>query len=346
MPADMQKLMQNKEAIINAISSRGPSLPIQIARETNLSLLFASAYLSELYNEQKVKMSNMKVGSSPLYYLSGQEAKLENFIQYLNQREKDAFSLLKSQKLLDDEKMEPAIRVALRAIKDFAIPIRVKSSEESKLLWKHFLVPDEEMRDIAQGLISPKKEKKKEEDKDKEKQDTLVKAPIPATNVLAEQEIKLEKPKVEKKRDERKEEVIEQLKQKIESLAQELKKPDKIEEAPKKEKKKKPIEESKFVRNIKDYLTSKDIELLSILEEKKKDLLARIRIDTIFGKQEYLLIAKEKKKVTEEDITIALHKAQLEKMPALFIAPGEIDKKAAEHAKTWKNLVKFEKVKF
>jgi len=37
-------------------------------------------------------------------------------------------------------------------------------------------------------------------------------------------------------------------------------------------------------------------------------------------------------------------KAQSEKMPALIIAPGELDKKALLHLQTWKNLIKFEKI--
>ena len=82
------------------------------------------------------------------------------------------------------------------------------------------------------------------------------------------------------------------------------------------------------------------------MDEKKSSLMAKVRNDSPFGKQEYLLIAKDKKKVSEEDITLALHKAQLEKMPALFLSPGDIDKKSLDHAKTWRNLVKFEKIKF
>ncbi len=113
-----------------------------------------------------------------------------------------------------------------------------------------------------------------------------------------------------------------------------------------KERKPKIVEESKFVKDLKEYLLSKEIELLETKEFSKKDFLGKVRIDSLFGKQEYLLIAKEKKKITEEDLTIALHKAQLEKMPALFMSTGEIDKKASEHAKIWQNLVKFEKIKF
>lgn len=293
MPVDMQKLAQNKETIVNSIKTRGPSLPVQVAREANLSVLFASAYLSELYNERKVKMSHMKVGSSSLYYVQGQEAQLENFIQYLNSREKEALFLLKSKKMLEDEKIEPASRVALRSLRDFAIPIRIKTEDSSKLFWKHFLVSDEEIEKLANEFIQPKIEKEPE--------------------------------KVVKAIKERKQE------------------PEKVIEKTKKERKK-PGEESLFSKKVKEYLTKRNIDLLEIKEEKKKELLAKVALNSMFGKQEYLLIAKEKKKITEEDITIALHKAQLEKMPALFIAPGNIDKKAEEHAKTWRNLIVFEKI--
>lgn len=331
----MQKLIQNKEAIIASIQNRGPSLPVQIARESNLSLLFASAYLSELYGERKVKMSSMKVGSSPLYYLQGQEPMLENFVQYLNNKEKEAFNLLKSAKLLDDEKLDPAIRVAIRFIKDFAVPIRIKIDNDSKIFWKHFSISDEEVKNIAQELVGKKKEKKaKPTEEETDKQETLVK----------KQEIKSEKQKEENREDQ-----IEQLKQKIDKISEELKKPEltiQKKEVKIKEKKPKIIEESTFVKNIKEYLLSKEIELLETKEFSKKDFLAKVRIDSLFGKQEYLLIAREKKKITEEDLTIALHKAQLEKMPALLMSTGDIDKKSIEHAKTWRNLVKFEKIKF
>ena len=51
-------------------------MSIQISKWIGVSSLFAGAFLSDLYAEKKVKMSNMKVGSSSLYYLDGQEASL------------------------------------------------------------------------------------------------------------------------------------------------------------------------------------------------------------------------------------------------------------------------------
>lgn len=312
MPADMQKLLQNKDLIIATIQSKGPSLPVHLARATNLSILFASAFLSELFSEKRVKMSNMRVGSSPLYFLEGQEPLLENFIEYLNHKEKEAFSLLKKQKILQDELQEPAIRVALREIKDFVVPFKISINNEEKLFWKYYLVPDKNVREILFNLQTKKqkKETKQEISTSIITQFTkLQPLPLSQTQILATsnmQDVQLVNKKTKK-----------------------IKSPD-----------------LKFVNSIKDYLAGKNIEILETKEEKSKQLTAKVRIDTLFGKQEYLLIAKDKKKIGEEDLISALHKAQLEKMPALLIAPGDIDKKSLDSAKLWRNLVKFEKVKF
>ena len=79
--------------------------------------------------------------------------------------------------------------------------------------------------------------------------------------------------------------------------------------------------------------------------EKKKEFAGKIRIDSLFGKQEFYLMAKDKKKITETDINLALQKAQSEKMIAVILSPGILDKNAEEHLKQWRNLIKFEKIK-
>ena len=99
-----------------------------------MSILFTSAFLSELLAEKRIKISNMKVGSSPLHFISGQETRLENFSQHLKSREKDAYELLREKKFLKDSEQEPAIRVALRAIKDFAISFK----KNNVIIWRYF----------------------------------------------------------------------------------------------------------------------------------------------------------------------------------------------------------------
>ena len=150
--------LEMKEKIISILKTRGPCLPVNVAKETGLSILFASAFLSEFISEKKIKISNMKVGNSPLYFIPGQEKMLENFSEYLKSKEKEAFILLKEKKILKDSEQEPAIRVALRAIKDFAIFF--KKNEE--IYWRYFTTEETEI-----------KEKPKEPEKIIEKENEL-----------------------------------------------------------------------------------------------------------------------------------------------------------------------------
>ena len=294
MPANIAKLAHDKEIILSYISKNGPSLPVHIAKAADLSILFASAFLSELYSEGKIKMSNMKVGSSSLYYLAGQEQMLENFTNYLNQKEKEAFSLLSSKKILMDADQAPAIRVALRAIKDFALPLKIRISEEEKILWKYFTVEEAELNSLLEELSPNKKTGESKTEQPVEKKEAL----LPRDK---SQEVLVAKP----------------------------------------EKKHKTENEGEFIKKVKNYLEKKDLEIISIFLEKRKELLGIIRKNSFFGKQEYYLIVKDKKRVTEAELDLALEKSQAEKMPVLIIAPGELDKKASMRILSLRNLIKF-----
>lgn len=149
-----------KEKIMTILKNKGPSLPVHIAGGIESSILFTSAFLSELVSEKKVKISNMRVGSSPIYFILGQESFLERFSQYLKSKEKEAFLLLKEKKFLMDIKQHPAIRVALREIKDFAIPFK----KDEEIIWRYFSVPETEFEIKEKPII--KKQPAKEEELD------------------------------------------------------------------------------------------------------------------------------------------------------------------------------------
>ena len=275
---DLAKVNETKEKIISVIKTSGPSFPTRIAREANISPLFVSAFLAELVSERKLAMSSMRIGSSPLYFVPGQESQLENFIQYLNSKEKEAVIKLKQEQILEDEKQEPAIRIALRKIKDFAVPFTLRTGNEEKIFWKFFTLSDNEAKEKIKNIVMP--EQKKAE--------------------ISKEKIKKNKEK----------------------------------------------KESGFAKSVKDYLQGKNIEILSDISLKPKEYSAKVSIDTPLGKQELLLISKDKKKITEDDLAIAVHKAQSEKMPALILTNAELDKNAVLYLQQWKNLLKFEKLKF
>ena len=184
---------QIKEKIMYILRTKGPSLPVHISKEIGSDILFSSAFLSELLSEKVVKVSHMRVGNSPIYFLSSQENLLEKFSNYLKSREKEAFLLLKEKKFLNDKEQLPAIRIALREIRDFAIPF----NSNGDVVWRYFLVPEEQfIKD--EPIIKKQEEVIEVEEKEIPKTET--------TDEIIEEKQKRPIKKVKKKKEVRKDE--------------------------------------------------------------------------------------------------------------------------------------------
>lgn len=145
----MIDIQQKKNKILEFLKNTGPSLPVRIARAIEMEPVFTSAILSELLNSKEIITSHMKIGASPLYLLPNLKKQLEEKTSNLKSIEKEAQEKLKSKKIIIDEDEEPATRVALRNLKDFAIPFKFKE----KITWKYAFAPQEEINKI----LSPKK---------------------------------------------------------------------------------------------------------------------------------------------------------------------------------------------
>jgi hypothetical protein len=284
---NVQTVNEAKQKILLNIQGNGPSYPAKIAREMNLAPLFISAFMSELVNEQKLKMSSMKVGSSPLYVFPGQENKLENFTNYLGSKEKETWIKLKESKILKDQDQDPATRVALQNIKDFAVPFILTKQDQPTKYWRYFTISEDEVLKI----IEPKTKKKEE---------------TPAVREQDNSQI--------------------------------------AREPQKKPLKKKVLKESAYLEKIKNYFASQNAELAEIKPLKAREYQALTTFQTALGKQKYLVLIKEKKRLTEEDIALSIHKAQTEKAPVLILTPGTLDKEAQTLSESWQDLVKIKQV--
>src|SRR3989338_3672885 len=148
--------MSTNEQILDLVKQKGPILPVQVSKHINDNILMTSARLSELLSSKKLKISSIKVGGSPLYYVDGQEVKLQNYADNLGSKEKEAYNLLKEKKILRDSALEPAIRVALRIIKDFSIPLQVNYDNKTEIFWKWYLAQNTEVQEIIKEALSKK----------------------------------------------------------------------------------------------------------------------------------------------------------------------------------------------
>ncbi len=327
--------MHNK--ILETIKIQGPSLPIRVSKKVGISSLFVSAILSELAGDKKIKISSMKVGGSPLYYVQGQEQMLENFKQFLNQKELEAFEILKKEKALRDSEQLPAIRVALRALKDFAIGFQ----RANEILWRFHTISEQEALSI---LGKPAKVTKPIEQISKPVPVIPVQiTPIikPETFLVKEKPIfrqeKIEQETIEKEQ-EVKPEII-KIKPKVSKKQQ---KAFEYFENPlvlKQEKPKKEKPRSKFVTDVCELLKRK----YTLVEEKDfkaKEYNCILSIKTELGTMNFLTQAKEKKSVSETDIKKLLSEAQKIPLPALFIYTGSLSKKAQDFAKKYSSVLK------
>lgn len=166
--------LRNK--ILQIVKEEGPVLPVQISRKLTSNTIFAGAMLSELVASKEILISHAKVGGSPVYYSKGQEQKLNMLYSHLPQKEKEAFTLLQQHQILEDKAQDPAIRVALRSIKDFAFPL-IKGSDQ-KLYWKWYLTSEAEAEELLkqkEPKIHPPQEIKQELEEHKTKKEEFPK---------------------------------------------------------------------------------------------------------------------------------------------------------------------------
>jgi len=314
-------LLDKKRKIIDIIKRRGPSLPVHIANETGLSMLFSSAFLSELLGDKEIAISKLKVGGSPLYYFQGQESQLENFIKHIEPKEQEAFEKLKQKQILEDEKQEPAIRVALRNIKDFSYPIEINK----KLYWRFYSINEQKAKEKLKQEIKPFIEKE---------------LPTPPQETPKQIPIQIEqttKPNIG-------ESIIKEIPRIQITSEKNIEQKSLIGTKPQSQKIESKKQEKEFVKNIIEFLQKEDIELLEEYKIHKKEYQGKIRINSDLGKIEFLLIAKDKKKVTENDFAVAIQNSNTQKLPIFFISPGEIAKKAQTFLDEWKNFLKFKKI--
>jgi hypothetical protein len=149
--------VDHRDKLIQIVRERGPVLPNDVHRELKTNILFASAMLSELVDSKILRLSNLKVGGSPLYFVPGQESSLQNWANKLHEKEKRAFELLRERKILRDIDEEPLVRACLRQIKDFAVPLEVNHDDEVELFWKWYLISNEEAEPLIKkylGVVS------------------------------------------------------------------------------------------------------------------------------------------------------------------------------------------------
>ncbi len=339
----VQDTSKIKKRIIQTLEQKGPSLPVHISSSIGQSSLFTSAFLSELLAEKRIKTSHMRVGSSPLYFLSGQESQLEKFQDNIKGKEKEALILLKEKNFLKDSKLLAPIRVALRSIKDFAIPIQ----KENELYWKYFTINEQDFENQEKPLQEEKAGEQSLEERKKEPKQETNNQENEKTSKETESKDEETKKEVKSKDEEYPKEHISTEKEKQDlDIFDKQKQETKKENAKKKTKKKKISKKKtsqknndKLFNKTKEFLASKEIELIDIESIGQKDLVLRIRENN----QEKILIALDKKTFGEKELLDVHKKASNYGLNYIILKVGEPTKKISNLIEAAQKLSRIEK---
>ncbi len=303
-------MLNEKEAkVVEIIQRRGPILPIEVSKELGVETFLASAILSTLINKGYVKISHRKVGSSPLYYISGQEQRVRSMLYpELNELEKKALNRLKELKVAFRDDLYPQERVLLSDLKDFVDYLQIKHDDKEVYCWRHYSVSDEEFNNILKEKFNVPNEESKPE---------VVKE-VPAEEKQEIKEIKLE-PKVETEL-------------KVEAPKETPK--------PKTKKPRKAVAKGELEKKAVEYFQEKGAKVLHE-EIGRSESNFIISFETPVGAQKFFVKVKNKKSVSEGDMSKLYVEANIKKLPAVLITPASPNKKIMDYiSKNFGDLIR------
>ncbi|MEK6853454.1 MAG: hypothetical protein AABX64_02110 [Nanoarchaeota archaeon] len=341
--------MQDQDKILYFLRVVGPTIPSKVAKNINSEILIASAYLSDLSAQGKVKISHLKIGGSPLYYLPGQEEQLYHFAAgNLNPKDFQVLERLKLEKVLRENSIDLLSKVSLRSLQDFAVPLHVTVAGNRELFWKWHLLSDPEttaaIKSALFGEHPAPEQKPAVQDTEQDKQGRSPQSLTPVFEEHKEPETKSEtklETKPETKLEKPRPKIAEEPAPATTVLPfSQLSVPQPSVHHPHEKilvvKKKRPYQKnisasSQLIPLVEQYFRECGI----VVQEQEiirrnAEINFLLSVPSVVGALTYFCKTKKKARCDEGDLSSAYMEAQIKKLPLLFLYTQELNKKAQE----------------
>lgn len=311
-------MLQNipKEKILEVVK-QGPTIPSKIVKVVGGDTMLIGAILSGMISTGEIRYSSLKVGGSPIYYIPEHEARLEEFMQYLNDKDQKNARILKEEKVIPESKLDPLARVSMKTIKDFAKQFELGN----KLFYRYFLVDKEEAERLASEIIKQEENSAKDVILNKDSSQTEKTITV---NQVASPEPSPEKNTLDS-----------------EKTVSQQSKPEVMVEAPN-DHKRETMHETRHVKHhnfmqtnerkkdffekIKEYIHKKGLDIIS--KEKIKKTEYSLVLKNHDSNEYIYCVAKDKKTINEGDLSTAFVFSHHKRMPCIFLMTGHLTKKA------------------
>ncbi len=169
------RLEPKEQLVYDMVLSKGPLTPVDVAKAMGTTSMIAAAILSTLVDRGLIKASQMKYGTSKLYYASGQEARVREILKTtLSPLQIKAIDLIKQSRIILDSDLSPQLRLFLSEVPDFVKKLEVSFNNQNFVIWTYWNVSEAEVKSFFDSMFKkeePKEEKeeKKEEAKEEKK---------------------------------------------------------------------------------------------------------------------------------------------------------------------------------
>lgn len=343
-----------RQRALDYLRSHGPSVPVAVGKHLGTNSMLAGAVLSDLKEKGELRISRLKVGGSPLYYLQGQETDLLKFRNHLDAKEREVLTELEQRQVMRENACSPLQRVALRNSQDFAIPLDVTFKGGKETFWKWFAVPDADAEGIIRSMINPQSEEapaKKTATHPTQQQSLhheapmrpapvqstptpsrVTQTPTPKTTASPTTQTTVAAPAAHVPTPQHAPATAPLPQSNLLEEQQHLAPPQ-------------ASASDDFLMSLHRFFAQNNIKIVSQQCVKKKaeyDFV--LRLPSSVGELTYYCKAKSKRRISDMDISAAFVQGQLRKLPVLFLSPGELAKKAQElishelHALTYKRV--------
>lgn len=325
---------------IQAMIEQGPVQPQAVAKELSTNSMLASAMLSEMSEKGLLKVSSLKVGSSPVYYHPEHPEHLLGYVTSLNEKDRRTVATLQMHHVMRDNAQDPLTRVSLRNIKDFARQLDVTIDGAKEMFWKFYLLTDEQATEAIKKMLQP----------------APAPAPAAAPKVRKPRAKKAEAPAISSAPAavaalgvQRMASVAQAVAPQVVTPAAPVAQPPLIPAStlaiPQTEV---PVAsgvpastvmDDPFLDKLRSFFNGNNITIMEeIVLKKKSEYDFLVQLASPVGHLHYYCKAKNKAKIGEADLSHAYVQGQLKKLPVLFLTPGILTKPAQDILKELKSV--------
>jgi hypothetical protein len=306
-------MLQNipKEKILEVVK-QGPTIPQKIVKIVGGDTMLIGAILSTMISTGEVRYSILKFGGSPLYYVPEDEPKLEEYINYLNEKDQKTARILKEQKVMFEAAQDPLIKASLKTIKDFAKTFAINN----KLFYRYFLADKDESERTAINILKEQEriaqeriEKQKIEDEELAHQKSAREVLLDKNSSALDKEAAIQHAIMPESVD----------------ITKDVE-PERKFVAPKIVHTREASQKTDFFETVKEHIHKLGLDIVGKEKVKKTEYLLILKNH---DSNEYIYcVAKDKKTINEGDLSTAFVFSHQKKMPCMFLMTGKLSKKA------------------